>query len=232
METKKTFKLYLELGGEDSKKRVRSDKLIQEIYKTKTPNFQDIIIILSGKAGFEFNPKTTEAFDMKKYIRNYTHIPDTSFILEEESMDTLGNIYFSSKIILNLINQIDIKKYNNIELNIISQDFHIKRVKHFFLEIFHRWIFKLPIKYNFIKAKSKYSLFQKIIRPEIEIIIQKAIDIDFKIHKINTFQDFEDYLFSLPVYNKHYKTNRPIIGKSAYVTLLNKKINQNIKLKN
>jgi len=223
-----TLEIYIELGGEDSKKRQRSKKLIKEIYKNKKPNFENIKIILSGKAGFNYKPKTTEAKDMKKYITKNSNIPNEIFILEEKSMDTLGNLYFSSKKIINIINKIDKQKYNKIQIHIITQEFHIHRTKHFFEKLFHNLKFKIPIKYNFISANSRFKkFFHKLYLEEINFLIEKAIDFDFLKFKIKTFQDYENYLFSLPIYGNHYKAKHQLNGSSAYETLIEKHTQKN-----
>lgn len=221
-----TLQIYVELGGESSKERQRSNKLIEEIYKTKNkiekqPNFNNIKIILSGKGSFKYNVKKTEAQDMKQYIQSQKPIPSKCFILEKEAMDTLGNVYFSAKIILKIIKNIKLTQYNKIQINIITQEFHMHRTKDFFQKIFHNEHFKTSVEYNFIKAKTHFhSLIKQFIRTDIDYLIQKAVDFDFIKFKIKTFQDYENYIFSLPIYAEHYKAKHEINGNSAYETLI------------
>lgn len=222
---KEEFKIYIVLGGEDNVKRQRTNKLIKEIYKNKNLDFENIKIILSGRAWFRYETNETEAHQMQQYILEKTAIPKSSIILEEESMDTLGNLYFSSKIILELVAKLKEDKYNRISINIITEGFHMHRAKHFFNFIFQNWIFRFKTKYNFLSADSKFkSTLQKLMKPTIDRAVEYAIDLDFKTIPIKNFQDYEDFLFSMPVYRQKYTPKRRITSYSLYATMIEKEV--------
>lgn len=104
--------IYIVLGGENSK-HPRCKKLIEELINKKTELLNgEIKIILSGKSWFNPHTEITEAKRMKEFLLSSTKIsiPKESIILEEESMDTLGNMIYSFNKIRNLLSTVEFEK--------------------------------------------------------------------------------------------------------------------------
>ena len=85
-------------------------------------------IILSGKYSSELDyiPVTTEAKAMAKYLED-KGIPEDRILLEEESMDTIGNAYFTKVKIL--------KPRNWKNIVVVTSDFHIPRAEYIFRKV-------------------------------------------------------------------------------------------------
>jgi len=87
-------------------------------------------------------------------------IPKHSIVLEEDSMDTVGNAYFTKKNILQP------KKWKNIIL--ITSEFHMRRTKIIFNFIlgkeYNIKYVKAPSKLNILKLISKFKLESKFIK--------------------------------------------------------------------
>lgn len=242
--------IYLILTGEDESKRPRSKKLIELI---RTHQFQDdeFKIIISGYSAFLLNQDSSESFRLKQYLVS-KGINEKNIILEEESMDTLGNMYFSYKLISNLIFNED--KNQRIMITLITENFHLKRSKNLFEKIFTNLLisrnnisfeyvganslsissFFWKRKMNLILAKflrmdfdfkdlnhlfSKMNILSK--RIILDYIILNVILTDIKRFRIYSFQDFENYLFSLPIYNQKYVPKK-LISNSIYAMAISK----------
>ena len=121
----------------------------------------DLIIVSGGNV--QENSVFSESYVMKNYLLKY-YIPKNKIIEENKSMDTIQN----SLKCLNIVN-----KFKNIkQINILSSEFHIERVK----AVFNHYFYKYNLKYiksnniisgeilkKKIKNEKKYlSLFNKI----------------------------------------------------------------------
>lgn len=119
------------LGGGISKDGVLSniskgniDKAI-ELYNKNSQQY----IIVSGKYyfGLKYIPAKTEAQAMKEYAISL-EVDADHIIMEQQSLDTLGNAYFTDKIISSMTN---IKA-----ITVVAMDLHMRRVNYIFGKIF------------------------------------------------------------------------------------------------
>ncbi len=117
------------LGGGISKDGELSEMSKQRV-KKGLELFQKGIaqnIIVSGKHGFILEKtKTTEARAMSEYLKKY-NIPEENIFLEEESLDTLGNAYFTK------IKILEPKNWKNIF--VVTSDFHVPRASYIFKKV-------------------------------------------------------------------------------------------------
>ena len=248
-------KIYLLLTGENEKKRSRSKKLLKEIEKEYGSSFTDEFkIIITGKSGFDFYLNPTEAENLKNFLIKKSPKLISNIIIENDYMDTLGNMIFSYPIICNTIK---LQEDKNIEIVLITEKFHMKRSRALFLEIFKNLFFSYKeLQFKSISANSLdfNSLFLKraltkffknllrfrfddrnlmyLIKKEerffnrslIGITVQSALFVDLDIHyknKLNNYEDYKDYLFSLPIYNEHYKSIKKMdLNLSAYKVII------------
>lgn len=247
-------KIYLILGGEDEEKRPRSKKLI-ELLRADILNNIEFKVVVSGYSSFNLNAVESESSRLAKYLIGQ-NIPKENLILEEESMDTLGNLVFSYKIIQGLAFQNNLEK---IEIILITEGFHMQRSKKLFLKIFENLKFSNPnVYFDFVSAntsnissffwtrkldiivekiKRKMDLgeditdyFKKIIFVHKKYILDYAIlDMiltDADIFRLKTYEDFRNFLFSLPVYNQKYTpTQKYLTRYSIYSTAIDKLTN-------
>ena len=76
-------------------------------------------IILSGGKN-KHNEKHTQAFAMKKYIKNHTNIENKDILLENRSKTTIENIFNTFKLL---------DEFGGSTITIITSSWHLKRVK-------------------------------------------------------------------------------------------------------
>lgn len=171
-ETKNEYVIILGAGlrGVEPKKilRYRLDKAIK--YYKKYP---DTIFIVSGGKGKD------EIISESKAMKNYllkASIPTKNIIEENKSSTTLENLLFSKKIIPKKI----------ASVGIISNDFHMYRVKFFAKNI----DFKLNAIYADTPNKSKVSMF---LRETLAVIYYKVKMNIFR-YFYNPFKNFYIYL--------------------------------------
>lgn len=226
-------KIYLILCGEDEQKRPRSKKLLECIRSDILNNIKYKIIV-SGYSSFNLNAVESESSRLAKYLIG-ENISKENIILEEKSMDTLGNLVFSYKIIQELISQNNQEK---IEIILITEGFHMQRSKKLFLKIFENMKTINPcISFNFISAntqgissffwKRKINIIMEKIKKHMELggdikeyltkffLVDKKYLLDFAIldmiltdiilFKLKSYTEYENFLFSLPIYQKKYK---------------------------
>jgi uncharacterized SAM-binding protein YcdF (DUF218 family) len=242
-------KIYLILGGEDENKRPRTKKLL-DLIRNDILNNIDYKIIISGFSWFNLNSTSSESSRIRKYLIE-KNISEKNIILEEESLDTLGNMIFSHIIIEKLIRE---NLNDEIEIILITEGFHMKRSKELFLRIFKdikylnnkisfkfesanslgisSFYWKRKLKVIVSKIKRRFELdkntpeyFKKIFlinkKYLFNFIILDIILTDFDFFKLKTFEDYEDFLFSLPVYNQKYKPKKKyLIQFSIYGNLI------------
>lgn len=98
-------------------------------------------IVMSGAWSFHLDdePEQSEAALMKNYAVSLG-VPEQAIIEESESKDTIGNVYFSKKNI--------VEPRNWKTLTIIASDDHMPRVQY----LFHK-IYGNAYKFNFIESK-------------------------------------------------------------------------------
>ncbi|MCQ8213073.1 YdcF family protein [Cetobacterium somerae] len=160
------------LKGDKPKKvlKYRLDKAIE--YYKKYPN---TIFIVSGGQGKDEIISESEA--MKNYLTSFG-IPKKHIIQENRSKTTLENLKFSQKLI----------PFTNKKVGVISNDFHMYRVK-FFANSLNLNI--TPI-YAHTPFKSKISLFMRealaIMYYQLKsLIIQKELNTKLSSFQISTF---------------------------------------------
>ena len=182
------------------------------------------------------------------------NIPKESIILEEQSLDTIGNIVFSREIVDNLIDKNSSKK---IEINLITESFHMRRSRMIF-ELVYSDIKRTHnnVKFKFIKANTdliinSYMLrklsklwykilkttikkkeikdyLQKLEEKEIRILSEfskyEAIKSDFKRYRISNYEEVKYFLFCLPVYCEKYTPKKRYDLKHSVYFYLIKKL--------
>ena len=245
-------KIYLILTGEDETRRPRSKKLLQLI---RTHNLKDdeYKIIISGYSGFLLDVDTSESFRVSQYLVS-KGVNSNNIILEENSMDSLGNMYFSVQKIGTLLYSID--KNSPITICLVTEQFHMKRAKALFelftpfllithtnisfeyqeanslgissyfwrrkVEVLSKKLLPLIIKFNIRSLKDEFiSIFSNLTPLMKRSISEKLgyliIQRDIKIFKLQTYNDFTDYLFSLPFYRDKFKYKaNPKFSSSVY----------------
>lgn len=87
-------------------------------------------ILFSGRHSHRLNfiPPRTEAQAMREYALNLGVKPEHAYI-EETSMDTLGNAYFSKQFFL---------RYNWKNILIVTSNFHLARTQYLFRKVYGR----------------------------------------------------------------------------------------------
>ena len=238
-------KIYLILCGEDEQKRPRSKKLIEHL-RADILNNVEFKVVVSGYSSFNLNAIESESSRLAKYLIEQ-NISKENLILEEESMDTLGNMVFSYKIIEGLIHQNNLEK---IEIILITEGFHMQRSKKLFLKIFENLkSTNSNFSFNFISAntygissffwKRKINIIVEKIKRHLELgkdikdyltkffLVDKKYLLDFAIldmiltdimlFKLKNYNEYENFLFSLPIYQKKYKPKQKyLIQYSIY----------------
>lgn len=204
--------IYLVLGGEDEIKRPRSKKLLQLVRRSQQ-QADEYKIIVSGLSSFDTTATTSESSRQAKYLVGHG-IPKENIRIEEESLDTLGNLIFSHRIIEQLLTQsTDLPQ----SIVLITEGFHIHRSKKLLRRIFKDIVEQYPaVRFKFAAAnphtQAKYYwkwLLQKIRTGVEDELILDVLTVDIDIFKLHSNKDFENYLFSLPVYVTRYKANQP-----------------------
>lgn len=245
-------KIYVILAGEDEIKRPRSKKLLQLI---RTHNLKDdeYKIIISGYSGFLLDVDTSESFRISQYLIS-KGINTNNIILEENSMDSLGNMYFSVQKIGTLLYNVD--KNSPLTICLVTEQFHMKRAKALF-ELFTPFLLitHTNIIFEYQEANS-FGISSYFWRRKVEVLSKKllvalmnqhnrytqndfndilknqknlskrfiveklaysSIMIDIKQFKLATYQDYEEYLFSLPFYRDKFKYKaNPKFSLSVY----------------
>jgi len=106
----------------DPKSRVRK---AAELYKNGAAS----LVVMSGAWTYHFDihPTRSEAEAMKEYAIKLG-IPESAIIEESKSMDTIGNVYFTKKDV------VEPRGFTNIA--IIASEDHMPRVKYLFEKIY------------------------------------------------------------------------------------------------
>ncbi|MBW3015532.1 YdcF family protein [Candidatus Woesearchaeota archaeon] len=167
---------------ETGKRRV--EKAV-ETFKKYHPKY----IIMSGShSGLTEKPKLTEAEIFKRYAIKLK-IPKNKILKEEQSKDTIGNAFFSKKLL---------KKHNLKSPIIICSPEGCYRVKKTFNIIFGN-----NFKLKFIKASSAQSLLGRIKNIFTELLILRKVNKYFSLVKPGDDKTIEKMLFTQhPFYKK------------------------------
>jgi uncharacterized SAM-binding protein YcdF (DUF218 family) len=204
------LKIYLILTGENEKQRLRSNYLIKIL---KNQNLEHTKIVVTGKSGFENYVHQTESDRMIKHlIKN--GIPKQIIINENKAMDTLGNMIFSYRIIEDLVlelqgNSVNPHSYPQCEINLITERFHLHRSKELFLKLYGTLKSINPeIEFKFHKINEtsflNYFSHHKLKLLE-EYAILESLILDSIHYNLQIPEQYENYLYSLPVYKEIYK---------------------------
>jgi len=153
-----------------------------QVFKEKSANY---IILSGGKSNPDVNYAECEV------MRGYAiekGFPPEKIILDHNSLDTIGNAYFTMKIVDDLT--------NCSEVYVISSCYHMKRVK-FIFELCYKNCYNLNLDYcyhiedSYAKSKEKKSiekarkLFENIVPGDIEEI-RKRIFTLHELYKVDT----------------------------------------------
>lgn len=138
---------------ENGELKIPPKERLEELLKRKS-ELAGVPVILSGRHGaaLDFKPPTTEARAMCAYLQKYEW--PSKIYLEEKSLDTIGNGYFSKQIV---------DKHHWRRLLVITSDYHIKRTRWIFKKIFgadyHLKFLSAPsVKFQEKQEKEKRSL--------------------------------------------------------------------------
>lgn len=236
--------IFLILCGEDEIKRPRSKQLLIML-----KNQTQYKIIVSGSSSFTLYPVSSESSRVADYLVKYG-IERSHIFLEEQSMDTLGNIIFSHSII-----ELLLKQYQHIStITLITETFHLYRSKMLFSCIFNNLLKHHHIQSYFMGSENKeleklyrrqetntiisyfyngtllkkdiqqflFAISQRRQRDIKEIAILKLLLADFRIFQLDNFDQFQNYLYNLPVYNTAYHAKKILnISNSLYSRAIN-----------
>ena len=155
----------------------------------------------------------TEAKEMIEKLKKNYKINEKLVILEEDSLDTLGNIVFS-KLLLKKMNILcDIKK-----IILVTSPFHVIRVSSLFSRVFPKEISFEIRGHDFYLNKVKGdSITRKIIENEMKSLYRsdRIFNIvNLKEEKKGSFEVDETSLFyQMLLYHDLYKNRRDILRK-------------------
>lgn len=126
--------------GTITREAERSVKRAAELFKTSKFD----MVVMSGRWSYtmDYTPSKTEAEAMKEYAVKLG-IPAESILLEEESLDTLGNAYYTKRLLD------DVGGVTSI--TVVTVDFHRDRSKYIFEKIFGP-----KIKLDFATSSTEY----------------------------------------------------------------------------
>jgi len=145
-------------------------------------------ILLSGRHTHRitFIPPRTEAQAMREYAINLGVKPEHIY-LEENSMDTLGNAYFSKQFFL---------KYNWKSIIIITSNFHLARTQYLFKKVYGR-------EFNFEIIPSLTFLPPENLMKHIDLEAQTIDKYKVQLDQINDGDDIavKSILLQMPWYS-------------------------------
>jgi len=126
--------------GTITKEAERSIEKAVELFKSSRFN----IIVMSGRWAYslDYTPSKTEAHAMKEYAVKLG-IPAKKVFVEDKSLDTLGNAYYTKKLLENM--------GNVTSITVVTVDFHNARARYIFEKIFGS-----KTKLNFISSNTDY----------------------------------------------------------------------------
>lgn len=236
--------IFLILCGEDEIKRPRSRQLLHML-KHQT----QYKIIVSGFSSFTIHPDSSESSRVANYLVKHG-IQRSNIVLEEQSMDTLGNMIFSHRITESLL-----KQYRHIaSITLITETFHLYRSQRLFSRIFARLLARYHIQSYFTGSENQEleqlyrrqetnmiltdfyqgtllkkdvqqfmeALSQRRQRDAKEIAILELLLADFRTFQLRTFEQFQNYLYNLPVYNTVYRAKQALnLSNSLYSRAIN-----------
>lgn len=199
--------IFLLLAGESETKRPRSKKLLQLVRRSRLrPDAFKVIV--SGLSSFDTTAQTSESERASQFL--ITHgVPIKAIVKEEAALDTLGNLVFSHEIIADLL-QHQVEPTTCIV--VVTEGFHMHRAKKLFRHVFQDISVTYPkVSFAFVSAKphtrAKYywqRAVQSLSNSVRDELILDCISLDIDIFHLHNYEDFKNYLFSLPVYNRIY----------------------------
>ncbi|OGY87678.1 MAG: hypothetical protein A2233_01890 [Candidatus Kerfeldbacteria bacterium RIFOXYA2_FULL_38_24] len=231
--------IYLVLTGENEHQRPRSKKLLAELKKETKP----YTVVVSGLSCFNLTQNPSESSKMADYLVAQG-VPRKYLVLEEESLDTLGNMVFSCALIAKLL-----RPDQGYNLILITEGFHMYRSRILLEQVFCSLSQKFKVNFQFKTAPTfnlSHFYWQRKIRlllqdikqhhhagREVKELIMKALKIeklyirdhlildliltDVEVFSLKSYQDFQNYLFSLPIYcQKYHPQNRYDMQNSLY----------------
>ena len=173
-------------GSIGDETKLRTDKGI-DLFKQEKAKY----LIFSGKSSFlsSHNLKTTLAKSMQIYAIK-KGISKSKILLEEESLDTIGNAFFTKENIL--------KKMNLKNLIVVTSDYHMSRTKYIFNKILGK-----QFRLKFVEVKSERNVIQKKNEEKAMLRITKDIIDNAKTEKEIKKAVLNDH----PAYSKNPKYN-------------------------
>src|SRR3989344_1203000 len=173
-------------GSIGDETKLRTDKGI-DLFKKEKAKY----VIFSGKSSVlsSHNLKTTLAKSMQIYAIK-KGISKSKILLEEESLDTIGNAFFTKENIL--------KKMNLKNLIVVTSDYHMSRTKYIFNKILGK-----QFRLKFVEVKSERNVIQKKNEEKAMLRITKDIIDNAKTEKEIKKAVLNDH----PAYSKNPKYN-------------------------
>ncbi|MBW3020146.1 YdcF family protein [Candidatus Woesearchaeota archaeon] len=240
------YYIYILLGGEHDSKP-RSKKLLKLVQKNN--QFSPYSVICAGFTSFNTHRAKGESEEMSEYLQK-KGIPKENIILENRSLDTLGNLVFSYPIVSHKI----LQTHDEVKIVLITEGFHMARAKSVFKRLFHP-LESSRVKFEFAKANTMglssffwkrsakviFGRLNNFVFPKnaisnleknslqvtkkyvLNFVIMDAIFADIKRFHLKNFSDFKDYMFALPVYNEKYNASDEMkhkIKQSLYYNLI------------
>ncbi|MEI6857330.1 YdcF family protein [Psychrilyobacter sp.] len=195
------------------------DKRI-EVLGDLVENFPKAKILLSGGG---MGVLKTEAREMLEKLKKNYKVDEELVILEEDSLDTLGNIVFSKLLLkkMNMLNGID-------KIIVVTSPFHVIRVHSLFSRVFPKKIsFEIREHDYYLNKVDSNITTRKIIENEIKSLYRSDgifNIVNLKEEKKNSFEVDETSIFyQMLLYQDLYKNRRDILRK-YYVCLETYKI--------
>ncbi len=240
-------RIFIVLAGEDEKKRPRSKKLLGEIEKSNLDK-SEYKIIVCGLSGFDLHPESSSSSKLARFLILHG-ISEENIILKEESLDTLGDMVFSHEVVEKLLKESS--HITEIMLITEGFHMHRSKIlfEKVFSDLISRYSLNISfVKANsfnissffwkrkalVIAEKLKRNMFlsgdisqylQKSIkvgkRYVFDLLLQDIILTDIDIFHLKSYDDFKNYLFSLPIYSKKYNASKKYdLTFSVYAKLI------------
>ncbi|MCS5420878.1 MULTISPECIES: YdcF family protein [Psychrilyobacter] len=195
------------------------DKRVEVLGKL-VEKFPEARVLLSGGG---MGVLKTEAGEMLEKLKKNYKADEKLIILEEDSLDTLGNIVFSKLLLkkMNILSGIE-------KIIVVTSPFHVIRVHSLFSRVFPKEIsFEIRGHDYYLNKVSNDATTRKIVENEIKSLYRsdRIFNIvNLKEEKKNNFKVDETSIFyQMLLYHDLYKNRRDILRK-YYVCLETYKI--------